>query len=431
MIKAIYDAFQEEKAIYEKIWKYYKGETDAKTNYKQTDRSNLVTGCNYIKKFVKEETSYSVGNPISYSSKKGISEAIDLLGNMSENFTENHDTNVFTNMVLFGVGYEIYYIDKYDCFQTKAVKPTEGYGIEGDDGTLETFIRVYNKQELVNGRLEWIEYAELYTEEEIITYRKNNDSFTEVKREVHYFGECPVGYAPLSELKHGDTIYNDIKELQDCLETNFSDIVNEISDFRNAYLVLSGLSLDDNEDTATMKENGVIEIPTPEGRAEWLIKNINDGFIQNTLKNLQEKIYEISSHINTNDNEQMSNASGVALKSRLISLMQRCKSNENAYKELLKTRNRIMFHYADIKGMGAYDWKDIKSVFSALIPSDDTVNADIIAKLDGIVSKETLLNLLSFVENPAEEMKKVDKQNSIYEDTTEVKNPFKGGTEEE
>ena len=411
LVKSMWEAFNKEVCIYNKIWDYYKGKTDAKSNYTQTRRSNLKVGCNYLKKFVKEETSYSVGNSIAFNSKTENQKAIDTIIAISENFNENHDINNFLHMVLFGLSYEIYYIDRWGDLQVRTVRPNQGYAIEGDDGTVKYFTHFYSEKELVGNVIKEVTYADLYTETYIQTFKREDNSFVEVGDITeHYFGECPVGMAKISDLTWEDTIYNDIKELQDALETNFSDIVNEISDFRNAYLVLTGMTLEE-EDEKSIGDSGILEIPTAEGKAEWLIKNVNDTFIQNTLKALQEKLYEISSHINNNDSEQMSNASGVALKSRLINLMQRCKVNENSYTELLKTRIRIIFVWANQKSLGAYDWKDIKVKYSPLIPSDDTVNADIITKLQGIVSDSTLLSLLSFVENPAEEIEKVEAQN--------------------
>ena len=428
LIKPMWEAFNGEVSNYNKIWNYYRGQTDAKKNYTQTRRSNLKVGCNYLKKFAKEETSYSVGNPIAYISKTENQKAVDVINQISENFNENHDINNFLHMVLFGLAYEIYYVDRWGDLQIRTIRPNQGYAIEGEDGTVETFAHFYTEKELDGGEIKAVEYADLYTADRIYTYKREDNSFYLVDEVQHFFGECPVGIAKVSELTWEDTIYNDIKELQDALETNFSDIVNEISDFRNAYLVLTGMTLEE-EDERAIGDSGILEIPTAEGKAEWLIKNINDTFIQNTLKALQEKLYEISSHINANDSEQMSNASGVALKSRLINLMQRCKVNENSYSELLKTRIRIIFVWANQKSLGAFNWKDIKVKYSPLIPSDDTVNADIITKLQGIVSDSTLLSLLSFVENPSEEIKKVEAQSDPLRGYADPEEMEEEGTE--
>lgn len=397
-IKQLYEQYTKDLSNYKKIEAYLKGQTDATLTYQQTDRSNLKVNCNYLKKFVKEEASYSVGNNITYQSKAENEEIINELDLIMENYKENHDIETFANQVGYGIAYEIHYIDKWEQLQVRSVKPTQGKHIEDEEGNLISFIYVYTKTEYENGKEKIVTYIDNYTDTEIEVYRMNEDKFNLVETIPHYFGEIPVGVAKLTEDTWEDTIYNDIKGLQDALETNLSDITNEISDFRNAYLVLTGISLEE-EDAKNMKANGIIEMPLAEGKAEWLIKNINDTFIQNTLATLQEKIYELTSHINHNDSESTSNASGVALKSRLIALMQRCKINEGAYRELLKTRIRIILTFLKIKKNKTYDWKDIKIVFTPNIPNDDIAVADLMQKLDGKLSASTGLQMLSFVEN--------------------------------
>ena len=71
--------------------------------------------------------------------------------------------------------------------------------------------------------------------------------------------------AKISNYIEKDTLYSDIKTIQDAIETNLSDVVNEISDFRNAYLVITGLTITDSE-AEKFKTNGIIEVPDTEGK---------------------------------------------------------------------------------------------------------------------------------------------------------------------
>lgn len=408
-IEEIYKQYQANLSTFLKIEKYFKGETDAKSDYKQNaGRSNNWAGCNYIKKFVKEETSYSVGNPITYASKSGNENIVDSLDSVMENFNENHDINVFANMVLFSKAYEILFIDKFGDLQAKSISPVNGYHLEDEQGNTTAFIHCYKR---VNEKGEVIEYVDYYDSEYIYHLDKEGKEIAEATK--HVFDEVPVGVAKLSEYGVADTLFNDIKGLQDALETNLSDITNEVSDFRNSYMVARNLELGDDdaeraETAKKLKELGLL-ILGEDGELKFLEKNVNDTFIQNTLKTLQDKIYELTSHVNHNDSEATSNASGVALKSRLISLMQRCNINQNSYKELLKTRIRIILNFLSLTGE-ENNWKDIKITFTPCIPSDDAQIADMITKLDGIVSKSTLRTLLTFVENSAEEQDKIDKE---------------------
>ncbi len=141
-------------------------------------------------------------------------------------------------------------------------------------------------------------YIDVYTDKEILHF---DDEFEKINKPTkHIFGSVPVALCQLSEEGKDDTLFKDLKGLQDAYETNLSDISNEISDFRNAYMVLTGVQIDE-KDIPKMKELGVIQIKTKDGKAAWLIKNINDTFIQNTLNTLEDKMYQLSSHINHNE----------------------------------------------------------------------------------------------------------------------------------
>ena len=418
MINHLYNGYKKELQNYKKIQDYFLGNTDALKNYVTTERSNQIVSLNYLKKFVKEETAYSVGNPIAYQTKTENFEAVKSLDAVMENYNENHDINTFAAMVLFGIVYEVTYIDKFDDLQVKYLKPTEAFHLEDSEGNITNFIHVYDLVEYEDDLEVTNTYIDEYTESEINTYKVEDEPMLIETRE-HYFGEIPVGKAVISEYRWKDTLYNDIKGLQDALETNTSDVVNEISDFRNAYMVLTGLALEETE-AEKLKKSGIIEMQNPDGKVEWLVKNVNDTFVKNILGDLHEKLFEITSHINHNDAEAMSNASGVALKSRLISLTQRCSINEGAFKELLKTRIRLIFKFISITQSTTYDWKDIKIRFTPAIPNDDAQIASLIQKLNGKLSASTGLSLLSFVEDGKAEYEKAQQEQSRENALNEV-----------
>lgn len=106
------------------------------------------------------------------------------------------------------------------------------------------------------------------------TYVYNfNESFIPIEDpKLHFMRGCPVGVAALPNGRY-DTIYHNIKGLQDAYEYTMSDWGNEIGDTRLAYLVLAGLSLDEEEDSKTIKEKGIIEFSNADGRAEFLVKS--------------------------------------------------------------------------------------------------------------------------------------------------------------
>lgn len=402
LVKKSQDLFNKLKTKYEKMYQYYQGKTDAIGNYKFiTSRSNNKINLNYIKKFVKEEVSYSVGKEISYESSSGNKEFVKDINYTISHWKSSHNIDLMKYMLIFSEVYELYYIDKDNNFSSKIIKPTEGYAFTNEFDEIILFIHCF-KSEFTNK-----EFIDVYSKNSMW---RLNDKFEIIKGPTnHIFKKVPVAHGVLSYERENDTIYSDIKGLQDAFETNLSDISNEISDFRNAYLKFLNSQVD-KEDVEKMKELGILQFSNPDGNAEWLIKNINDTFIQNSFNTYEDKIYQIGCHINANEKMQ-SNTSSLALRARLNSMENKCTLNTNAHKDILKSRIQFLSIYLRVKKGKDYDPKDITPKYTANIPQDDLMMAQILSQVpEGTISKETGRAQFSFIPNAIVEGERVAKE---------------------
>jgi len=408
LLNACYTDYNTKLANNQLMYNYYKGETDALKDYKMvTDRSNLKTRTNFIKKFIKEEVSYTLGNKISYLSKSSNTKIVDAIEYNLSHWSEKHDQNLLKNGLIYSAAYELYYINKLGEFCSRLLTPLNSYVLENSDGDVELALHI-SKKKFDESTI----YIDVYLPDKIMHYKGAINATSLTGEEPHYFGEVPVSICTISDELDQDTIFQDIKGLQDAYETNLSDITNEISDFRSAYLVVTGLDIEAS-DLPEMKKLGAIQIPDKDGTVTWLIKNINDSFIQNTLNTLEDKMYQMSGHINANE-KLSSNTSSLALRTRLISLENVCSLDAKAIADCIKNRLRLLFKYLDKISAGTYDYKDIKQVFTYNIPSDDLVMAQIIAQLGDKLSTETGIAQLSFVDSISEEMaRRAKEQKSI------------------
>ena len=105
-----------------------------------------------------------------------------------------------------------------------------------------------------------------------------------------------------------------------------------------------------------------------------------------------------------------SNLSGIALRSRLIALENKCELEEKAHKNIIKSRLKFLCMYLNLKKSKNYDYKDIKALYTPNIPQDDLTTAQMLNQLpEGIVSKDTGRGLFSFIHNKSAEGEKVKK----------------------
>lgn len=404
LVKKAYGSYWIFKNIYEKMYRYYKGDTDAIRKYLfVTERSNLKINLNYIKKFIKEEVAYTLGNDITYESRTDNENVVRDIEYYTAHWNELHDTDLMKYLIIFTKVYELYYIDDNVDFCSKIIKPTEGYAYYDESSKkILFFIHVFkNEFDTTNS------YIDVYTADKIYHF---DGKFNEISTPTdNIFGEVPVSIGELTEEGYDDSLYKDLKGLQDAFETNLSDIGNEISDFRNAYLLFKNSQINE-EDIPNMKRLGILQLPGEKADASWLIKNINDTFIQNTLDRYEDTMYQLACHINHNESLQ-SNLSGVALRSRLIVLENKCSLEIKAHKNIVKNRLKFLFRYLDLKKNKNYDYKDVKALYTPNIPTDDLSTAQMLSQApEGVISKDTARGLFSFINNKVAEAEKIKKE---------------------
>lgn len=420
LLSNIKSEFSTRKIIYDKIYDYcVTGKSEAYKDYKNNPkRSNLKVRTNFIKKFIKEEVSYLLSNKPTYISKSDNVEEVEFVNFKLSHWNKNHDKMLLRDMLSYGSVFELYYtseIGEEVLFNSKIVSPRDGYLLTDEFGKNKMFLRFFKK------KFDTRQYIDIYTSNLIYHV---DDSFTEVSKPTeNMFGEVPVGVGHISAYKEHDTLFNELKDLQDAYETNLSDIVNEISDYRLAYLIMLGCSVnykDKDEHGKTqldyMKEKGIINANEKDVIIKFLTKDINDTFIQNTLDTLKKNIYEISSHIDTNEKLQ-SNTSGSALRNRLIGLEQRVRDSEGSMKNIIQGRMYFLFKlFKKVKNIN-YDYRDMSVKFTLNIPQDDLLMAQTLSQF-GIgenISLKTALAQLSFINNPDQEIKLIEDYKNNHE----------------
>lgn len=412
--------FEARKLIYDKIYDYcVTGKSEAYRDYKfNPKRSNLKVRTNFIKKFIKEEVSYLLSNKPTYISKSDNAKEIAFVNFKLSHWNENHDKMLLRDMLSYGIVFELYYTRKIGdevLFNSKIVSPRDGYLLADDFGNSKMFFRFFKK------KFDTKQYIDIYTPGFIYHV---DDSFTKVSEPTeNIFGEVPVKVGYVSTYKEHDTLFNELKDLQDAYETNLSDIVNEISDYRLAYLIMLGCTInykDKDEFGKTqldyMKEKGIINADEKDVIIKFLTKDINDTFVQNTLETLKKNIYEISNHIDTNEKLQ-SNTSGSALRNRLIGLEQRVRDSEGSMKNIIQGRMYFLFKLFNKIESVNYDYRDISVKFTLNIPQDDLLMAQTLSQF-GIgenISLKTALTQLSFVSNPDQEIKLIEQYKKNHE----------------
>lgn len=393
IFKDLYSEYHQLHPQYEIMQRYYEGEHDILYSYnKFAYRSNHVAVDNFVGKFINEEVQYVMGNPLTYTSASGNKELINDIHKTMFHWDIQQDALIMQTLEVYGKCYLLHYIDKKGKFCERVLSPLEGimYKDEDDEGYM--FIHFYKKKYKSD------EYYDVYyATGDIETYC--NDRMINVHQS--FLHKLPVTEIVLTNRK--DTIFHKIKSLQDSYNSVLSDQINTIRDYRNAYLVVTGVDMS-QEEADKLQLSGLINLPSTGGGASWLVKDMPDTYIQNMLNNLKASMYSVTNHIDGNEKLQ-SNISGVALRSRLIFLEQRCNNIASIVINGIYSRLENMMHYLYLQNK-KYEVMDVKVTATPCIPLDTMSVVQELVQL-GIgenISLQTALSRLPFIENPLAEM---------------------------
>ena len=352
-------------------------------------------------------TGYFVGEPITYNSNdKTLLQDLSMIFEYNDEADENME--LAKNASIFGVAYEMLYFSEEDkMIRFKPLSPKEVIPIfdKSVEGNLLAVIRYYDDYNVVEDKTYTI--IEVIDSVGVSRYQSTKGSNTLILLEnyPHYFGMVPVAIYKNNEEERGD--FEPVISLIDAYDTMESDSVNDFAYFVDCYLALYGFTAE-AEDVQKMKENRILLMD--EGTsAEWLVKNSNDTTIENMKNRLDADIHKFAKCPNLADKEFASNASGIAIKFKTLGTENLVAIKERKFKRGLQQRLELMSMISSVLREG-FDWRAIDIVFTRNLPSNDVDIANMVNTLRDIVSDETLLAQIPFVDDVQAEIERVDKQ---------------------
>lgn len=225
--------------------------------------------------------------------------------------------------------------------------------------------------------------------------------------EPHYFDEVPWSIFYLTD--DGEPIFKCIIGLQDAYNKMLSDSVNDWEAFVDAYMVLTNVSAD-AEDIAKMKTNRVLVLDD-DATASYLTKNSNDTQVQNLLDTINTAIHTISNSPDFSSEEFGAGvSSGIALQFKLVGFNNIAANIEGNFRKAIGQRLKLLNNVFTLLDIEAYD---VDVTFTHNLPTNIADVADTINKLRGLVSTQTLLEQIPFIDDPCEEMDRLNAENDL------------------
>lgn len=382
---------------------YYKGKHII-LNKSYSDPSkecnHIVT--NYCKIIADTYSGYICGKPVSYTSNDDITEVQETI-----NYNDDNSENISwcTNALVYGVGYELQWIDKNAQVRYSQVSPLNGFAIY--DNTLDCellhFVRWYKSD---NFDMSDLYYVEVYSADSVKTYKSTGllGALEFVEENVHYFKDVPVSVFWLND--NQESIFNSIITLNDAYNELQSSEIDDFNAWVDAYLALYGVDAE-ADDIASMKENRVLVLPA-DANASWLVKNANDTQINNILENIKKNIFKVSACPDMAD-ENFLAQSGTALAYKLVGFENVASGIVARFTKAIQRRIELICNILEMKATEAV-WRDININFVRNLPVNVAETIQLVNSLKGIVSDKTLLSQLPFIDDVESEIEAVQAQ---------------------
>lgn len=249
--------------------------------------------------------------------------------------------------------------------------------------------------------------GEVVTDTETIYFTLDNAGdvhFSE--RTNHIYSKLPIIEVIENEERRG--IFESVKTLLNALNKAVSEKANDVDYFADAYLKIIGMELDD-EVSSSIRDNRVFNLWGESGSqldVDFLQKPNADQTQENLIVLLRDAIFNISMVANLSDKD-FGNSSGTALAYKLQAMDNLAKSKDRKMQSGFNRLYEVVLSVPTTQ-VPADAWSELNYKFTRNVPKNTLEEAQIVSQLNGQVSDETKLSVLSIVQDPKKELERME-----------------------
>jgi SPP1 family phage portal protein len=321
------------------------------------------------------------------------------------------DAELAKHAGIYGRGVELAYMDATSRPRSAAIDPRYAFVVYDDTVAHDPLLGVHVVPKVnAEGGSEGAT-LNVYTANDVLRFSMRDGAdgtgLELLGRDAHYFGGVPLTEYWNNEDERGD--FEPVLTLIDAYNLLMSDRVNDKEQLVDALLMLSGVSLGDTDEefnraVRRLRDQRILEMPAVGAAAAYLTKQLTESEVQVLADAIVRDVHKIAMVPALTDDHFAANASGVAMKFKLLGMEQLTKTKERWFREGLRSRMRLFAHVLGVKGAPELDPETVQMTFSRGLPVNDVEQAQMISQLQGIVPDVVLLKQLSFVDDPEEAM---------------------------
>lgn len=350
-------------------------------------------------------TGYGYGVPIKVTHPdEKVNDAIQLFGRQNE--ITDHEAEMVKKCCIYGHAFEFMYQNEQHETKVSSISPKELFVVYDDKLSQRALFAVRYGVHPQSSDKAGKTYGEVYTKDFIYTFED---------KEVSEGIDNPYTLIPCVEWRLNDErmgLFEPITGLVETYNATLGEKANDVDAFAEAYLAILGAELDD-DGVRHIRDNRIINLYGTDNAKDILIQFLQkptaDGTQENLLNRLETLIYQISMVANISDESFGNATSGVSLAYKLQAMSNLALTFDRKIEKSLRKRYKIFCSLAtNVHDPLAYQDIEIKTTRN--IPVNTQNEAQIASTLQGVVSKETQLSVLSIVPDVKREIAKMDEE---------------------
>lgn len=386
---------------------YYEGKHPILSKIKKdrnAPNNRLVT--NMAKYITDTATGYFLGQPVIYNATN--EEYLQRLQDIFDyNDEQDHNMELEKQCSICGSCFEMLYLDEDS--QIRFAKIPAGNLImiyETDSGHQQPMAAIRQIQSRDKHQNEILK-VEFWDASQVLRFRSVNGGYLNLEAvEPHYWQDVPFVEYINNEERKGD--FEGVITEIDAYNKVQSNTANYFEYNDDALLKISKLGDVSTRDIRDIREKGAV-ILDDGGDVEWLLKQVDDTALENYKNRLREDIHTMANVPHLCDDSFGGNLSGVAISYKLWGLEQLCAMKERKFKKGLQRRIELITNILNIFG-SRYDYRDVVPKFRRNKPENDVETAQIVTQLAGLLSTETRMQMLPWVENVQDELDRLEEE---------------------
>lgn len=341
-----------------------------------------------------------------------------------ENEITDHEYELARKCCIYGHAFEYLYQDEEAKTKMTICTPMELFVVYDDTVKNRALFAVRYGYHSTETDQPGQRYGEILTREEIIPF----EGSTAGEPMENPYGRLPCVEWMLNEDRMG--LYEGVSGLVEAYNHTLGEKANDVDAFAEAYLAVLGAELDE-DGIYKIRDNRVINLYGTDDAKDILVQFLQkptaDGTQENLLNRLETLIYQTSMVANISDESFGSAASGVALAYKLQAMSNLALTFDRKIEKALRKRYKLFCSLStNVPNRDA--WRDVDIRTTRNLPKNVAEEAQTAAQLEGIVSKETQLSVLSIVPDVKKELERMEQEG---EEAAESAADFRFGVEHE